>query len=377
MTVEFRYARADEYHRISKFFDGYWSKNYVYVRMPQLFQWTFGQKSLWEQDGYSFGLAEYKNEIVGILGAIPFTFNCYGKTSRAVWLLNYFVRPDYRSGLTAIRLLNLFSREPFELTATAGLNRDLIPLFRGLHWQVLDNFPRHFAVLPHAADRMANLLRLTYPDWQADRAIALSRFFTLSDLPETTVHSENSLPPSWNRRDWRQIAAATVGAVRDLGYLTWRYVEHPCFDYRLIALPERDRTGLAIWRLETIRAAASKKYDEVDRIGRLVEFLPASRNNARNLLALFCLELDNANALGADYYGYHGEGRRWLREFGFHGVETHPDGLAIPNRFQPLDHKGGRIVNALFARNHVPICSADAASPWYWTKSDCDQDRPN
>ena len=92
MTVEFRYARFGEDSRIREFLDEYWARNHVYVRMPRLFDWTFGRKALWDHDGYSFVLAENAGQIVGILGGVPFVFNCLGRTSRGMWLANYMVR---------------------------------------------------------------------------------------------------------------------------------------------------------------------------------------------------------------------------------------------------------------------------------------------
>ena len=93
MSLAFRYAAYDEYGRISQFLDRYWAKNHVYVRMPELFDWTFGPKDVWDGEGYSFAIAEDSSQIIGILGAIPFTFNCFGKQSPAVWLANYMLCP--------------------------------------------------------------------------------------------------------------------------------------------------------------------------------------------------------------------------------------------------------------------------------------------
>jgi hypothetical protein len=377
MTVDFRYLNVGEFHRAGQFLNEYWAKDHVYARMPELFDWTFGRRSLWNREGYSFALAEVKSEIVGILGAIPFVFNCLGRTSRAVWLVNYMVRPDYRQGPVALRLLGMFGSNQPEVTATAGLNSGLIPILKALRWQLLEDFPRHFFLLPHAVKRMVNLLHLTYPDWQEDRAEALAHYFKLPALPDTACQGEKTLPVNWNRYDWPEIASRTVGAVRDLDYLTWRYLEHPFFKYRFIAVREAERTGLAVWRLETIHRVTPRGLEVVDRIGRLVEFLPVSGHNAKNLLSLFAQELHNANAFAADYYGYHGESRDWLRQFGFNDVKGHPDGQTIPTRFQPLDQNGGRIINAVLVKNGAPICSVSSDSPWYWTKSDGDQDRPN
>lgn len=77
MSVEFRYAGLDEYPRVSRFLDEYWAKNHIYVRERPLFDWTFTRRRHWENETYSFAIAEDGSEIVAILGGIPFTFNCW------------------------------------------------------------------------------------------------------------------------------------------------------------------------------------------------------------------------------------------------------------------------------------------------------------
>ena len=59
---------------------------------------------------------------------------------------------------------------------------------------------------------------------------------------------------------------------------------------------------------------------DVDRIGRLVEFLPASRANAQALFGAFVGELDKNGAMAADFYGYHGE-RAEPAGFGIKGID--------------------------------------------------------
>ena len=340
MTVEFRYARPGDYASVAKFLDRYWAKDYIYVRKPELFEWTF-RRSIWDQDGYSFALVEDKGEIAGILGAIPFLFNSLGKSSRAVWFANLMVRPEYRRGPVAIQLLGMFRRAPYVVNAVAGINSRAVSLYQRLHWKLLGAIPRNFAVFPPAIKRMVHLLRLTHPEWPADRAESLTHYFVAKNFSGTPVQRLHGLPPTWDSDDWPKIASETIGAARDCDFLTWRYLKHPCFKYRLQTLAEGTRTGMAVWRIEPIHVSTPRGPEEVDRIGRLVEFLPVSLNNARNLLLQFWTDLYEADALGADYYGYHAETRAWFRELGFAGTEEHPDGVQIPSRFQPLDCRGG------------------------------------
>jgi hypothetical protein len=377
MAVTFRYATYDEYPPIRQFLDEYWAKDHIYVRDRALFDWTFNRKPLWTDEGYSFALAHEGGELVGILGAIPFEFNCFGKRSTGVWIANYVIRPDHRKGSIALQLLSMFRRPCFQPVIAFGINPATATIYRVLRGEVLPHIPRYFAVLPDAVARMVKFLSIAHPEWPREKAEEVAETFRLHAIPAVTCHANPVIPSEWDTRDWPAIAERTVGAARDMQYLAWRYQVHPRFSYRFLSIPEGRSNGLLVWRLEPVRRATPEGREEVDRIGRIVEFLPASAENASALIGLFLKELKEAGAFGADFYGYHGESRAGLAANCFKPVDCHPDGDAVPSRFQPLDGKGGAILSAIFPPEGAPSCSLDDHCPWYWTKSDSDQDRPN
>jgi len=377
MALDFRFARLDEYPRISGFLHEFWAQNHVYCRMRDLFDWSFHRTDQWDHESYSFAVAEDNGELAGILGGIPFKFNQFGRSSNGMWIVNYVIRPDHRKGSAALQLLSQFRKPEFNPVIAFGINPATTVIYRVLRGQVLDEIPRQFMVLPGAEDRMANFLQTAYPDWQADRAREIADAFLLRRAPDLHVEAANVIPETWDDNEWPEIAARTIGAARDAAYLTWRYRKHPVFEYRFLAVREGNQSGLAVWRLETIRRQTPEGRVDLDRIGRLVEFIPVSIANGEALMAAFARELREAGGLGADFYGYHGQTRCMLRQFGFREAAHHPDGGAIPSRFQPLDGKGGGILSAMFVQSEVPACADAAECPWYWTKSDSDQDRPN
>lgn len=377
MAVEFRFASCGEYPAIGGFLNDYWSAGHVYCRDRALFDWTFRRPGYWPAEQYSFALAEDAGELVGILGGIPFSFNCFGRPSSGVWIANYVIRPDHRKGPTALQLLGQFRQPRFAACVAFGITQASAVIYRVMRGQVLPAIPRSFVVLPGAMERMMNLLSISRPEWPVERARELAWAFLREEIPECQIAHAATIPDDWDRVDWPAIAACSVGAARDRDYLEWRYLRHPTFDYRVIAVPEGARTGLAIWRLETIRRDTAAGRVDVDRVGRLLEFLPASRENARALATVFLQKLRAAGAFGADFYGYHGQSRAWLEESGFTSVAAHPDGDSIPSRYQPLDGKGGAILSAMFLDEKLPACDTAPDCPWHWTKSDSDQDRPN
>ncbi len=376
MSIEFRFAATNEYPRISAFLDEFWAKNHIYVRKPELFEWTFRRPGYWDPGQYSFSLAEDNGELVGILGGIPYDLNFQGSRRRGVWIVNFAVRPDYRKGAAALRLLSTFRNPSFPVVIASGLNEATVAIYKVLRGQVLPEPPRHVAVLPPAVDRLAALISYAHPDWHASRADALACFFEWPALPPPPTLPGRQLPPAWDEVDWPRIAAHTVGACRDLDYLTWRYLRHPCFSYRILTVPEGPHTGLLIWRLETASRIVNGQRVDVDTIGRIVEFLPASPANATHLLAALQADLEQAGALGADFYNYDGACRQAFNDVLFRCTSQHPDGHDVPTRLQPID-PGSGMLNAIFADPDLPSCDLSPTCPWYWTKSDSDQDRPN
>jgi hypothetical protein len=376
MSVEFRFARLDEYQQVSDFLDQHWATGHVYTRMRNLFDWTFHRPGHWDPETYSFSLAVDGGELIGILGGIPFTLNRFGETSKAVWIVNYVIRVDHRKGATALQLLSSFRRTEFSAVVAFGINPATVAIYQVLRGKVLPEIPRHFLVMPGQENRMAHTLRIAYPDWPEERAQDLVSAFRLTDVPKAPSRFGTTIPQSWNERDWPELAQHTIGAARDADYLDWRYRQHPVFDYRFVTVEDEKRTGCAVWRLETIRRQTPEGQQDVDKIARLVEFLPASAANAEPLFAAFLKDVDGAGAMGADFYGYHGETRRLFQEMKFRGAETHAEGRALPSRFQPIDGKGGGILSAIFLQDSETP-TANGSSSWYWTKSDSDQDRPN
>ncbi len=377
MAVEFRYANPSEYPQLAKCLNDYWAVNHIYVRNEPLFQWTFNRRDVWEHDSLSFSVAEDKGEMVGILGGIPFWFNNRGQRSKGVWIANYVIRPDYRKGTFALQLLSQFRKPEFDPMIAFGINPATVSIYKVLRGEVLPDIPRHFMVLPGAAGRLNNLMSIAYPGESGDEHAGIVKPFEMTSLPKVVSGYGHELPADWDATRWQVLAAETVGVARDSAYLRWRYQQHPLFQYRFLTVGEGRGCGLAVWRLETIRKATETGREDVDKIGRLVEFLPVSTENAKQLFSAFVAELEASGAVGADYYGYHGQTGAWLDELGFQRALSQPGGVKLPSRFQPLDGKGGGIMSAMFITQPAPRCDAKADCAWYWTKSDSDQDRPN
>ncbi len=376
MNIEYRFAKDDEYPAIARFLNDHWAAGHVYVRSEELFRWTFARDHAGDQHGFTVAVAVLNGELAGILGGIPFGLNLFGKSFRGVWMANYVIREDCRRGPAALKLLNMLRGGEYDATVAFGITAATTNIYRLLRGQVLPPAPRHILILPEAIDRAVELLRIAHPDWTGNAAEELARRYAQEPSIEPASRIGDTIPDDWDETNWAFIAPGTVGAKRDLTYLHWRYTRHPVFHYRVITVPASPRTGLLIWRSEVIHRASDGGLSPVDRIARLVEFLPASEENARALAGAFLEQIRLEGALGADYYGFHGPTGAILERLGFRRA-TVPDADAFPSRYQPLDGKSGNILSAAFLPPGTPECTNEWTCPFYWTKSDSDQDRPN
>ncbi len=224
----------------------------------------------------------------------------------------------------ALQLLSSFRKPEFSAVVAFGINPATVAIYQVLRGQVLPEIPRHFLVLPHQGERMACALKLAYPDWSDERAASLISAFELKELPVAPLQIGHALPATWDERDWPAHAARTHRRSPRRGFPYLALQESSRFRVQVPHRAGREEERLAVWRLETIRTETPHGRKDVDRIGRLVEFLPASPANAQALFGAFVAELDRAGAMGADFYGYHGETRKLLQDLGFNGASVHP-----------------------------------------------------
>jgi hypothetical protein len=376
-----RLLSLDEYPLAADFLHRYWAPNHIYTRDKALFDWTFHREGMSHPGAYTFAVAEHAGEAVGVLGGIPFRFNDRGRERPGYWLANWKLRDEFRRGTTGLQLLDHFHASNDQVTISFGINPIVARLYDAMRWRVMENIPRYFAVHPGRAPDFAHLLQLANPAWPTGKGSTIANaLLARRSRTASTVSFVAPAIDAWNKRSWASLRLKLTGPVRDGAYLHWRYVQHPTFKYRFIQVAGDDSSaiGLLVWRLETIRQKAGDTLQDVARVGRIVEFLPTSPDNAINLISHLWTNLDANGAIGCDCYLYHGPFGQWLTDAGLHRLDDHPDGNAVPSRFSPLDAAGGQIRSAVsLLTGPWPAYPFSADCTWYWTKSDSDQDRPN
>ena len=374
---EIRLAGLSDHSAISSFINQHWKKDHAYVKSKKLFDWTFQANPNWNEVGYSISVAIEGNSIQGMLGTIPFDLNVYGKSFKACWLVNWLLLPEARKGRLGINLLNLFSKDYGYDTISFGINDTVARLYTALKWQDMPIMPRMVWINPNDTLSAKALLMEANPN---KNVLEIIRYInTHTKYLDQTTHSllnprEIIKTDSWNINGWENWKFKTVGCSRDSKYLLWRYFENPIYKYESRMIADGKNIGLIIWRVEnTKRRNSNGQIEDLLPIARIVEFLPASKANAVDLLSEFSRHANEVGIKAADFYCYNEEICEILVEIGLVVSRNHV-GVNLPNHTQPIA-TGGAIRSAIkIADDHRVNASA---RHWYWTKSDSDQDRPN
>jgi len=377
-TKRIRLLEDTEFVLASNCLNNFWKQGHILARRKDLFDWMFLRRDVWDKDGYSFAIAEINGQPVGQMGIIPFEFNRYGETGFGFWTANWSLSPEARSGVLGLNLLYEFIRPPYHTGILFGMGPGSIRIMNALKWDIIDDIPRFFLVLPDGRESFLKLLEASYPDWPSQRRKILADAFSTQESNIAKQSTVEGLPEKWNETTWRKLAQQSVGASRNFSYLKWRYPDHPIYHYRMVSVDGKAGPGLAVWRPENVIAkGANGESIEIGMLGRVVEFMAPDEITFRDLGESLLHDLATQGAFAADYMGYFGSTGVALEESGFQQTARVADGIEIPLWFNPLNAEKKTIVSSIYSLESAPDSTFSSSCPWLWTKSDADQDRPS
>ncbi|MMZ59222.1 hypothetical protein D1872_212480 [compost metagenome] len=177
----------------------------------------------------------------------------------------------------------------------------------------------------------------------------------------------------WDSFYYTHIAPKTISVSRNFEFLSWRYLNHPTFNYLVYTAQDQagNYEGLFIARVESI-------VNNTAKILRIVEFI-SKNQDASIALANKIVEIGTEEAvLFADFYCTTDMFNFGLESVGFKKEFTSDDDkIVLPSRFQPVDLSvvnlnaclsfyGKKVKRLNLLNNNI-----------YFTKGDSDQDRPN
>ena len=290
----------------------------------------------------NFVLAESDENIVAVLGFIPFTRYDHSLRTDTV-ALAIWKRSDIAPPGTGVGMLNfLLNQFPSESVIAIGLNKATLPIYKSLGFTT--GKMSHFALF-HPAMRHSS--------------ITGSRIFQ-----PTSLGSGLELVSS-GREITEGVGKSLTELLfenqpqKSLVYYRKRFEQHPWFDYQFLTLGRGKQTALlVIFRVVTVGDASVIRV--VDVAGNLAE-LP----NAASTLS------DVVEHLGAEYVDIlvAGAPDEEMVSSGFQS-SLRQEALLLPNYFDPFERRN---VEVLYAFKTSTV----ASSHFHLHPADSDQDRPN
>jgi hypothetical protein len=267
----------------------------------------------------------------------------------------------------------------YEAIFALGINDIAEPVYPVLGYEMLPDMPRWVRVfdvdgavaLLTDSDRRHSVsaLRQWCAKFSAESASAARDGDDVS-----VVDWEADLGPEWDRFWTDHVAPFQVGPSKDSSYLTWRYIEHPTFDYQVRVARQASTgrlLGMTVFRVERIR-------DREERVLRILELL--SSPEAETPLARSVVQAARDHqVVFADFYNTSTRLSGALGSMGLRLCVPDKEGPGFPSRFQPLEPGHFRIVGGfwLTERLRAKIGTPLDLEEFYITRSDGDQDRPN
>lgn len=366
--MEIRYFKRSETECLQQAIHSIWSPNHIFSRDEHLLNYMFYEnpaKHHWcEADEYSFLGAWLEGQIVGLLGVMPFEVNNKGIKGVGCSLTNWIVPAEYRSTGAGYALLQTVKERNPELILSLGINSTVAKLYKKAGWSILQDVPRWIGILdkPKTIEKLLDGNEKPLRYWNELKPLPSNSGYFISDLVEE----------EWDVFYERFFAPRTIGFARNYSFIKWRYIDHPTFDYKILASKDAQGRlmGAAVIRIETLSTIGEK-------IGRVVEFIAADQDSSI-CLANAIVELAQ-DCLFLDFYCFSSTSAWGLEAVGFKRLLTSDtDTFVVPTRFQPIDLKITHMMAAFSLQASIKSkINFAEESCFYITKGDSDQDRPN
>ncbi|AOK90569.1 hypothetical protein AOU00_12445 [Paenibacillus polymyxa] len=374
--MEIRLFRRDETDLYMEAIDKIWRKSHILSKDKALADFMFyntpqHEKYVGKENYGAIGVWE-DGKIVGLGGLMLFEFNLNGETEAACNVTNSIVLEEYRSSMAGLLLyakpLDLY---PFFCNFGIGLSKFSMrvspaAISRDIVTQPIYKLDRMVGIL----DKKKTSEVLLDGNENYLRNYGMVRKVT--QYGDKTVRQE-LVKDRWDSFYYTHIAPKTISVSRNFEFLSWRYLNHPTFNYLVYTAQDQagNYEGLFIARVESI-------VNNTAKILRIVEFI-SKNQDASIALANKIVEIGTEEAvLFADFYCTTDMFNFGLESVGFKKEFTSDDDkIVLPSRFQPVDLSvvnlnaclsfyGKKVKRLNLLNNNI-----------YFTKGDSDQDRPN
>jgi len=278
-----------------------------------------------------------------------------GKAVTSAWDIEWMNFSDIRGlGRELVKAL----RSKIGIYCGFGMNQLSLKAYEKLGYPISSEIERKIAIIN--AEKC----------WEAfgDNQIAgQQEFIRRSEVKPASMHSNyfliNDLKGISEKYWISHLQRFTVTSCKDKSVLKWRYMDHPYIKHYFISLDSEAKTGLAVVRVEKIRARK-------ENVLRVLELFPVQGYESGLTEAVLKFANDQA-AILADFFCVSGKYCDQICLAPFLSLSQHRE-FAIPMLFQPMEVRPRRSINMVLDRD--PIYQTVGFDNFYATKGDGDQD---
>lgn len=322
-----------------------WNKNHIYVKNKDFLYWSYYRPDINQESG--FYVIEDECGIFGCIGKMPIVGHEYGKEIKTSVISLYVVSKEHRASGSGIKLLDeVFVNN--DLVIINGINKRVSLLYKLKGCQIFD-FPRYCLISSQEAyDKYCR--DFNFVDKQNVNYCNEIKASNCLDLDFVNLSSNNK--ELWVNF-WNQHKLQTKGIVKDFSYISWRYINHPIFEYTVNLIQRKNEVkGLLVYRKISL-----PNRQEIIRVVDLI-----TNDNEIKETSLQKLYKENQQALAIEFFELHDSS--WCRNIGAISAKN-----ILSVYFAPPSPDNTNILSA--------VKSQYSFEDLYFSLADGDQDRPS
>lgn len=310
-------------------------------------RWFYQQNPNVGSDALPIWILRRNGQIIGQLGTIPVQLKVGATYTKAIWILEFVILPEFR-GQGLGKKLVLAAGEKYSTMITLGINEASTRVFTSLGWKPMGRIHRYhkflFAGSSVGISGQRSLLREGLNRISFPLRASLER-----KNPKYTITCDRVFGPELGQLSEQAFAQRCVAVRRDHKFLEWQFLRQPGKLFDCICLYEEDRlVGYAILFFRAGRDGGPPPKAAIS------DLVYDSRNQNEVIGALLNAALQlaierKAGSLVTDVLDARAEAR--LKKLGFSRIKNSPPFMAVSSEFPNQVH--------------------DPAN-WYLTRADAD-----